>query len=260
MLKRMYQSKEEIPEGLDQFYSEKDGKYVLNAEPDPQVSRLKEFRENNTKLTKKLESLEAEIQKYQGIDPERAREAQEKLTVLEEKAARESGDIDTLVKQRVTAVQEAAERRITELSTSLKTEREQREAAVVQLGTTMVSSSLSSSLTKLGLRPYPGALPDLETRARNDWEFDADDRKLKPRENGQGVINAEGEIVASFDEWLQLQAGEKAKHLFPAASGGGSGGSQQQAKDTTPRNVQQGMVSNDNLKDIAAGKARIAEK
>lgn len=93
---------DEVPEAYRGLYVEKDGSFVV----DP--AKLEEFEwddkaelagalENERKETKRLKT---EVTKYAGIDPERARAAQQKLDELEAKELMDKGEFDRLLTKR----------------------------------------------------------------------------------------------------------------------------------------------------------------
>lgn len=93
---------EEVPEGYRALYVEKDGGF----EVDP--AKLADFEfDDREELSGALErvrtevkTLKAEVKKYEGIDPERARAAQQKLDDLEAKDLMDKGEFDRLLKKR----------------------------------------------------------------------------------------------------------------------------------------------------------------
>ena len=105
-LKTKVDTLEEVPEELQKFYEETGtGAFVLSIDgvPPQAQAKIAEFRENNITLSKQREELEEKLKVYEGLDPEAAREAMTKLATLEEEELVKSGDVETLVQQRLNA-------------------------------------------------------------------------------------------------------------------------------------------------------------
>ena len=78
-LKAIIDNKEEIPEGTESYYEEKDGKFHLSVEGFTEKSKLDEFRDSNINLKKQMEDIQAQLSQHEGIDPVQARVALEKV-------------------------------------------------------------------------------------------------------------------------------------------------------------------------------------
>ncbi len=93
---------EEVPEGYRGLYVEKDGGFVVDA------AKLEDFEwDDKEELSGALDreredrkAAKAALEKYKDIDPERAREALDKLQKLEEKKLMDKGEFDRLLAKR----------------------------------------------------------------------------------------------------------------------------------------------------------------
>ena len=93
---------DDVPEAYRSVYVEKDGGFVVDPAKLEELeiddkAELAGALENERKETKRLKG---EVTKYQGIDPDRAREAQRKLDELEAKELMDKGEFDRLLKKR----------------------------------------------------------------------------------------------------------------------------------------------------------------
>src|SRR2546423_14430195 len=106
-LKYKLKSKDEIPAEHQSLYVERDGAFVLHAEGVADKTKLDEFRTNNLALLKQLDDLK---RKYEGIDPEQARQLEQSKRDLEEKAALKAGEVDKVIASRVQSIKGDLER------------------------------------------------------------------------------------------------------------------------------------------------------
>lgn len=177
---------EAIPEGMEQFYQEKDGKFVLAVEGLPQPedktaeittlkTKLDEFRNNNRELYTKLQKLE-------GVD--------------------NSAQLDELVKQAVAA------------NTQKLTAIEQEKATLMaQLEEVIVSDKIKEAAVRYGVAET--ALQDVLNRAK--LTFTVKDGKPLPK---NGAVDGDGNVL-SPDAWVKALAVE-APHLFSPSVGAGA--------------------------------------
>ena len=84
-----------LEDSLKKLYVEKDGKYLLDAEGVEDVSGLKSALEKERGTVKKLKAdLQATVDKFKDIDPDKARDAQKKLQDLEDKQMMDEGKVE----------------------------------------------------------------------------------------------------------------------------------------------------------------------
>src|SRR5207253_253590 len=106
-LKFKLKSKDEVPAELQSHYVERDGAFFLDADGIADKSKLDEFRTNNVALLKQLDDL---TKKFEGIDPDQARQLERSKRELEEKAALKAGEVDKVVASRVQSIKSDLER------------------------------------------------------------------------------------------------------------------------------------------------------
>src|SRR6266481_4903726 len=154
-LKYKLQSKSEIPAGHESLYVQRDGGLVLDAEGVVERSKLDEFRTNNLALLKQLDDLK---RKFDGIDPEQARQLEQTKRELEEKAALKAGEVDKVVASRVQSIKGDLERTTAE-----------RDALNARLSDIQINQGVIVAATKRGLRS--GAIADVTLRAQRAFKL-----------------------------------------------------------------------------------------
>lgn len=212
MLKFAYDTKDDIPDGLEAHYKEADGKYVLDCEGAVPKPKLDEFRKNNTQLKKDLE-------KFAGIDPARHAELLGQADELAAAKADNKEKIDELVEARVATMQEA---HTTALTAATDTVAKQH----AQLSTLQIDGAILNAGNEMGLKK--SAAQDLTSRAHRTWKLN--DKGVPIAMNGEEEIyGAAGEAITP-KEWLANVA-KDAPHLFDENQGGGGAGGGSNAGD-----------------------------
>lgn len=176
---------EAVPEGMEQFYQEKEGKFVLAVEGLPQPAdnsaevtelktKLAEFRDNNR-------TLHAQVQKLTGA---------------------EVPQVEELVKQAVAANTQklqAAEQTVATLQ--------------AQLEEVIISDKLKEAAIKYGVAET--AIQDVLNRGKSS--FVVKDGKPLPKNGG---VDADGNVL-SPETWVKALTAE-APHLFKPSQGAGA--------------------------------------
>ena len=179
---------ENVPEGLESFYKEVDGKYVLDVEGfDPvevqkvktelqeQKAKLKEFRENNINLKTQLE-----------------------------KIGTNQPNLEELVNSKVGEFKARLE--------SIEAERQQLKN---QLQEVVLSDKAKEVAIKYGV--HESALPDVVNRAKN--AFVVEDGKLLPRDKEYRDENGN---PLSLEKFMNQLRDKEAPHCFKQSTGTGS--------------------------------------
>lgn len=102
------ESLDKVPEAARPFYEAKDGKYSLSLDGAPAGfvpaselasanGKVVEFRDNNIKLTQEVEILRPLKTKYEGIDPDAAKDALAKVAELGKKGVKGADDLAAMV-------------------------------------------------------------------------------------------------------------------------------------------------------------------
>jgi hypothetical protein len=215
MLPTLVKSKAEIPAGLEQYYVEQDGVFLLDADD---RGRLAEFRTNNRALKATVESQKAELAalkaRFEGVDPDEAKRLAAEHQALIEQQQLKAGETEKVVAARVAAARAEAEK-----ATAALTARVQ--AAEAKLAATLIDQGVLTLATKRGLRPTAG--PDITQRARAAVRL-VDGVPTVLESDGQTRrLGKDGVTPMSLEEWIETQASD-APHLFETNAGGGAAG------------------------------------
>lgn len=201
-----------VPEAMQSFYTQSDGKYVLQVDGAVPKSRLDEFRDNNTKLKGDIEALSKQ---YEGVDLEAYRTLTERAQKERDKKLIDAGKVDELVTQRVDAMKSDYEKRVDALT-------KEGTGYKLQLESLLVDGALRDAAIKAGVKPT--AVDDVLLRGRQT--FRVVDGKAAAFQGDKALFGKDSEPLA-VGEWVTALQ-EAAPHLFEASTGGGApaGGSQ----------------------------------
>lgn len=218
-LKGKYGTREEIPAGYEDLYTEKNGEWeftgVEGLKTQADVTRVQEAL---TKERAAHKSTKEAFKALDGLDVAEVVAQLDRIPELEAQVAAGGGadpaKIDALVETRIKARVAPLER-----------ERDTLKGQVVELGgkveqfetqskTRSVHDAVRAEATKLGI--IPSALDDALMLA---------ERALGVSEDGAIVVNAGAGFTEGLDvgTWL-TEVREKRAHWWPASEGGGAGG------------------------------------
>ena len=245
-LKSKYKTQDDIPEGLSGFYKEQAGEYVLQVDGMVPKATVDDFRNNNIKLNKDLESLQSklngvDIEEYNNLKLEKQKMADQELI--------DAGQLDKVLSERTERMRNDYDSKL-EIQSKLADEAIKKASDYEQeFNSMIVENKLKDAAVANGVRPE--ALPDVMARGRKVWK----------RTEGQEIAAFNGETPIygkksadplSVNEWFE-ELGDKAPHLFKSSSGSGAtGGVGSGAVRRLSRSDQASM--NSNIEAIAAGK------
>lgn len=196
---------DEVPEGYRGLYVEKDGSFVV----DP--AKLEDFEwDDREELAGALENerkerkrLKAEVDKFAGLDPERARAAQKKLDDLEAQELMDKGEFDRLLKKRAD-----------EFDARESEYRQQLEAATGQLTQFKLTDKVRAAALAAGV--LPDDVDDVLTLTSPRFKLgDKDKIVILDKDGDESSLTLE----KFFGEDFKTQ-----KPKFYAASGAGGSG------------------------------------
>jgi hypothetical protein len=211
----------ELPEAVQGLYKQgADGNYHLEVEGLVPKTKLDEFRQNNIDLQKAKAELEAQVEKFKDIDPDKAKEALAKLKELDEKKLFDEGKIDELVESRVQTMRSDFESQIKALKDNNKALKDELAAKDGRLKEVVIDQAITAAYDEMGVKIKPGALQDVLSRARGVWSLDEEGNPVA-MDGDKKLFGKDGENPLTVAEWAGgLMA--NAKHLFEESSGGGS--------------------------------------
>lgn len=205
-LKARYDSLEDVPEDVRQYYVESDGAYELDVDGVVPKAKLDEFRDNNIRLKKELERME-------GVDPERYQALLAEQKKREREDAERRGEYERLLgetkeeyEQRIAAKDELLAKRDAQLKQILRDQ--------------AVSAELDRAGIRAGLKSV--ALPYMERYVRTE-ERDGEVRTVVVDADGKPRLNKNGDEMALADFVAEFRESEAGAALFEGTVGRGSG-------------------------------------
>lgn len=225
-LKTKIDNLEEVSEDLQKFYEETGtGSYVLAIDgvPPQAQAKIAEFRENNINLAKEREQLEEKLKVFEGLDPEKARDALSKLATMEEEEMVKSGDIETLVQQRLNANKADHLKQLETLKAAKDEAEKKAKVNQAKLSEYIIQQRVMDAIHQTAT-PHSAAVPDILQRARAQWRLGDDGAMYAVDEYGNKQFSKGGDEPLSPVEWSKNLV-ENARHLFAASVGSSATGS-----------------------------------
>jgi len=171
-------------------------------------TKLDEFRSNNVKLMKDMESLNT---KFEGIDVEGYNDMVKQQQSLKDKKLLDAGKIDELLEERTKSMREKHNKELEKVQGLNGTLNK-------QLETLVIDNAVRDSATKSGV--VDTGVDDVLLRSQS--VFSLKDGKAVPHDPNGNVIYGEGTSEPmTVQEWVKGQM-EVAPHLFKSSNGGGS--------------------------------------
>lgn len=217
---------EELPEALHEYYEQAEGgHFVLSIDGIPAQAQKKvsEFRDNNIQLSNQLKEFEERIKIFEGIDPDKAREAMDRLRAIEEKEMIEKGDVESLVHQKLEEERRNYAKQIENLRKSKEEIETQARSYRTQLANTVIENKVLQAVQEVAT-PHNTAIQDILSRAKSQWRLGEEGELYAVDESGSRIYNKAGDEPISPHEWAKNLA-TSASHLFQSSQGTGSFGS-----------------------------------
>jgi len=184
-----------------------DNKYYLSVEGMVPGERLAEFRNNNIELKKQLE-------KFEGIDPEKYRTLSKREQQIMDAKLVDSGKIDEVVTERVKSMRTEFEGKLVERDNEVKT-------LTSRLGSVLIDSAVKSASVAAGV--LPTAVDDVVLRAKAIFTV-KNGEAVAVNDRGDVVYGSNPEKPLGVDEWV-TNLKKNAPHLFSGFKGSGAQGS-----------------------------------
>jgi len=198
----------ETLDGIDEkyrgWYSEQDGKFVLDPQLREDTSGLKSALQ---RANDRAKGAEDRLKSFDGIDnPDEVRELLKKQDDIRQKKLIETGKVEEVVAERLKPV--------TDENNTLKDTIGRLEAEVRQF-------TLTDKLTDAALKGYAheSAIADIVRRAEAVWTIQ-DGKPIALTAEGVAIGGKDGQPI-EMDEWLANLTTE-APHLFKSSNGGGA--------------------------------------
>jgi len=196
-----------VPEALRSSYIERDGAFHLDVDGMVDKSNLDDFRNNNIKLLKDLETMQT---KFKGVDLDQYQTMLKAQNDGTDKKLIDEGKIEELMEERTKRMRDAHNAEMGKVQGENDTHKRQLEGL-------MIDNTVRDNATKQGVAAT--AMDDVVLRAKS--VFKLKDGKATPHDAEGNVIYGSGTSEPmTVDQWVKgLTA--SAPHLFTPSKGGG---------------------------------------
>lgn len=188
---------------------------IIDAKISEAVTGLKT---KNGELIGKLKEAGANLQRFDGIDPDAVRNILSKFASEEEAGLIAKGDIEAVMKKRTERMASDHEKQLKSHSDTIA----QLNAKAAKLAAGKVSGALTQAASKLGA--LPEAMEDIVLRGQGQGWTINDDGDVVAMRDGEIVLGKDGKSPLSPSEWAESLR-DTAPHLWPKAQGTGAMGS-----------------------------------
>lgn len=266
-LKVVVKSLDEVPEALQSFYTQVGEEFVLDADDKDFKDKINEFRNNNIDLKKKLNiaqetenelaSLREQMKSFEGVDPEKAKEAMEKMQKIKEKQLIDAGQIEELVHQRTERMRSDYDGQVKAIQQSLEEKSTSEVALKGRLTEVVIDNSLQRAVSAVAT-VRKGAMQDVLARGKSVWALDDDGKPTPYGADGNVMYGKDGKAPISMEEWSQTLA-QSAPYLFEGNAGGGADGGGGGGGSDSNVDIRDQDALNSNLEGIAAGTVNVSD-
>lgn len=230
MLKLAYESKEDIPEGVESFYEESDGSFKLKVEgvrSETDVKNVKEALQKERDYRREAEKKLKEYEDKYSLLPEDFNV--EQYNELKDKAG---GDLDEKLQEQRKRITEQYEAKMSQLQSQLS---EKSEA----LTSTIANAELRKAMNEANIaKPYAPAVEAM--------------MKPKIKVEGSEVFLDERPLSEALKEWTQTDDG-KAYVAAPVNSGGGADGTDASSVKQIKRSDFEKMSQPERMETVKSG-------
>ena len=222
-LKQVLENQSDIPSGLQEHYIEKDGKWVLQTDPQfEDVTALKSVLNQERTVRRDVEKTLTEMKiKFEGVDADEHRKLQERVKGLDDAEIYDKQGIESLVARRTESMKAEQERQVQSKDREIAQLRSQAMEADRRWRQDRIKTALLEAVNKNGV--YEKAVDDAVMRGLAVFtDLDGEGQVIAKR--GEDVVYGKDGINALRpEEWIStLKASGQAPHLWPASSGGGA--------------------------------------
>lgn len=238
--KLTYDSLSDIPEGIQEFAQEVDGKYVVTVDG---AQRVKEFREKNIEIAKERDTLNASLAQYEQVtgvslpDLETGKLSEFAKSLEALRDTKKKVEDGALVEN--TSLEEAAAARVTDVTNSFKLQlsdlakdrdahRAARERAEQRANAMQVENAVRLAAADPDIAMIDKAVSFVLPRALETFRIEGDGTIVPKTSDGTVVYGSDGVTPMSMKEWLLKERAEN-DFLFQGSKGGGASGNADKA-------------------------------
>lgn len=222
-LKQSYDNQTEIPQGLQEHYVDRDGRWILQTDPQIEdVSGLKSALDKERGLRRDAEKTMTDMKvQFEGVDPAEYRKLQERVKGLDDVEVYDRQGIEALVTKRTESMKTEHERQIGSKDREIAQLRTQASDADKRWRQDRIRTALLDAVTKHGV--YEKAVDDAVARGLGIFS-DLDDQGQVVAKKGEDLVyGKDGINPLRPDEWIStLKTSGQAPHLWPPSSGSGT--------------------------------------
>lgn len=267
-LKAFVSSLDDVPESLRDAYVKTDDGFVLDVDDKEFKQKISEFRDNNIALRhqvdatkgmqEELEQLKKLAKDYDGLDPEKARAALQRIEEIEEQHLLDAGKLDEVVSQRTERMRQDYEGRLEAYTKKMEELSGAAERFKGLYSNTVIESGLQKAVSEVA-RVRPGAMQDILHRGRTIWSVDEEGNPVPRDAQGNVRYGKDGKEPISMKEWAEGLVLD-APYLFEGSAGGGSTSGRGEGGSVGRVSSADQDAINSNLEAIAAGKVEVVNQ
>lgn len=220
-LQQQYDSEDGIPQELRAFYTERDGRFVLEVDPPIEdVSGLKNALNQERTLRREGERSLMDLRtRFEGIDPDEFHKLRERVKGLDDADIYDKQGIEALVLRRTESMKSEHERQMRQRENEINSLKETVSAVDRRWRQDRIKTALLDAAARAGVSKQ--AMPDAVQRGLAVFG-DLDDQGTVIARDGDDIrYGKDGISPLTPDEWMQSLK-QDAPHLWPPSSGGGA--------------------------------------
>lgn len=223
MLQSVIESQEAIPEGMSEHYEEQDGRFVLKVDGHVPKSRVDEFRNNNIKLMKEKEAIQARLAELDDLDIEQAREAMKFKEEMENQKLMDKGQFDELMKKQTDQMTKQHEKQIKQLQENIEVAQRELEAKQRLLNQSVIDRNVQDALDQKPMLTTAARML-LMDRAKSTFSVDDDGKVVTKDGEGNIRFSKNGVDIYGINDYIDdyIMDYQNDSSFVKPSTGGGS--------------------------------------
>jgi hypothetical protein len=222
-IKQVYDTQTEIPAGLQEHYVEKDGKWLLQADPAIEdVTGLKTALNQERTLRRDAEKTVTDLKvQFEGVNVEEYHKLQDRVKGLDDADVYDKQGIESLVARRTESMKAEHERQVQAKDREITQLRGQATESDRRWRQDRIKTALLEAVNKNGV--YEKAVDDAVMRGLAVFTDLDPDGQVIAKKGEDVVYGKDGINPLRPEEWISsLKTSGQAPHLWPPSSGGGA--------------------------------------
>lgn len=196
MLDFTVDSLDAVPEKSKKFYTEVDGKFLLDEDLVENIKGLKSALDRKTEMANENAKKAKEIEnKYSSIDVDKYKKMQELIETNEEARLISENKFEEAFQKRSEKWRADEDRQKKDLQEKIDASQSKIEASKAKvLESAIVAAAMKKKLTRQGLR-------DSMLHAKNEFQVDDDWNIVKRNPDGSVILGVDGKTQFGLEEW-----------------------------------------------------------